>query len=116
MDNKDLNLALLTLMTKYAEIKYSGMQDRPFVIALREVLWYFRDNGVLKQAYKEQRQRLEDIKEQPFCKTFMAAMEAKLREEYPELPPLDYENAINNMTSDEYIDSKIAEILGSNDN
>lgn len=50
MDKEQLHSALLLLMSKLEDIKSNPMQDKTFVVALTEVLRYFRDNGELKEA------------------------------------------------------------------
>lgn len=53
MYKTDLHSSLLFLMLKLEEAKSNPMLDKNFVLALTEVLRYFRDNGELKKAYKK---------------------------------------------------------------
>lgn len=53
MDKEQLHSALLLLMSKLEDIKNNPMHDKTFVVALTEVLRYFRDNGELREAYKQ---------------------------------------------------------------
>ena len=55
MDKTDLHSWLLFLMLRLEEAKNNPMQDKNFVVALTEVLRYFRDNGELKKAYELQK-------------------------------------------------------------
>ena len=49
MSKENLYSALLLLLSKLEEIKDNPMQDKTFVVALTEVLRYFRDNGELRE-------------------------------------------------------------------
>lgn len=68
MDKENLHSALLLLLSKLEEIKNNPMHDKAFVVALTEVLRYFRDNGELKEAFKQHKAIIADIEKQPFCK------------------------------------------------
>lgn len=52
MNKADLHSSLLFLMLKLEEAKSNQMIDKNFIVALTEVLRYFRDNGELKKAYE----------------------------------------------------------------
>ena len=55
MDKTKLHASLLFLMLKLEEAKSNPMIDKNFIVALTEVLRYFRDNGELKKAYESQK-------------------------------------------------------------
>ena len=61
MDKTKLHSSLLFLMLKLEEAKSNQMLDKNFVVALTEVLRYFRDNGELKKAYESQKDSLADV-------------------------------------------------------
>ena len=82
MYKTDLHSSLLFLMLKLEEAKSNPMLDKNFIAALTEVLRYFCDNGELKKAYE---------------------IDA-------ELPDID--SLIKKLTSDEYIEKKIKDVLG----
>lgn len=55
MNKTDLHSSLLFLMLKLEEAKSNPMIDKNFIVALTEVLRYFRDNGELKKAYESKK-------------------------------------------------------------
>lgn len=112
MNKEDLYSALLLLMSKLEEIKNNPMQDKTFVIALTEVLRYFRDNGELKEAFKQHKAIIADMEKQPFFKAMIDMFCTKITTEHPELPPFNMKETIDKLSSDEYIDNKIKNVLG----
>ena len=112
MDKEQLHSALLLLMSKLEDIKNSPMQDKTFVVALTEVLRYFRDNGELKEAFKQHKAIIADMEKQPLCKAIMDMFCAKINTEHPELPPFNMKETIEKLSSDEFINNKIKNVLG----
>ena len=112
MDKTDLHSSLLFLMLKLEEAKNSPMQDKNFVLALTEVLRYFRDNGELKKAYDIQKDSLEDLAKSPWMKFTMGFLTSKMQEDglNAELPDVDA--LVKESTSDEFIEKKIKDALG----
>lgn len=111
MNKEQLYLALLLLMSKLEDIKNNPMQDKTFVTALTEVLRYFRDNGELKEAFKLHKSIIQDMEKQPFCKAIMDIFCAKITTEHPELPPFNIKETAEKLSSDEFIESKIKNVL-----
>lgn len=112
MDKENLHSALFFLMSKLEDIKNNPMQDKSFVIALTEVLKYFRDNGELKEAFKQHKSIIADIENQPFYKAIMDMFCTKITTEYPDLPSFNIKETIEKLSSDEFIDNKIKDVLG----
>lgn len=112
MDKENLYSALLLLLIKLEEIKDNPMHDKTFVVALTEVLRYFRDNGELKEALKQHKAIIADMEKQPFFKAMMDMFCAKITTEHPELSPFNMKETIDKLSSDEYIDNKIKNVLG----
>lgn len=112
MNKLYLHSALLFLMLKLEEAKNSPMQDKNFIVALTEVLKYFRDNGELKKAYDSQKDSLADMADSPWTKIVMSMLISKIKEDKVdiELPNIDV--LIKESTSDEFIEKKINNILG----
>ena len=100
MNKENLYSALLLLLNRLEDIKDNPMQDKTYVIALTEVLRYFRDNGDLKEAFKFHKNMIKNIEEQPFYKSLINMFCSKVNLENPELPALDINQAIEDMTSD----------------
>lgn len=111
MNKKNFHSALLILLYKLEEIKKSPMQDKSFVTSLTEVLRYFKDNGELKEAFKLYKSVIQDIEKQPFCKAIMDMFCAKITIEHPELPSLNIKETVEKLSSDEFIENKINNIL-----
>ena len=101
-------------MLKLEEAKSNPMLDKNFVVALTEVLRYFRDNGELKQAYESQKGSLADVANSAWGKALNGFITSKVKEDGvdAELPDLD--ELIKKLTSDEYIEKKINDVLGDN--
>lgn len=112
MDKEQLHSALLLLMSKLEDIKSNPMHDKTFVVALTEVLRYFRDNGELKEAFKQHKAIIADMEKQPFYKAIMDMFCAKITNEHPELPPFNMKETIEKLSSDEFVDNKIRNVLG----
>jgi hypothetical protein len=112
MDKEQLHSALLLLMSKLEDIKSNPMQDKTFVVALTEVLRYFRDNGELREAYKQHKAIIADLEKRPFYKAIMDMFCAKITTEHSELPPFNMKETIERLSSDEFIDNKIKSVLG----
>ena len=112
MNKTDLHLSLLFLMLKLEEAKSNPMIDKNFIVALAEVLRYFRDNGELKKAYEIQKDSLEDLAKSPWMKLTMGFLTSKMQEDgvNAELPDVDA--LVKESTSDEYIEKKIKDVLG----
>ena len=112
MDKEILYSALVLLMSRLEDVKNNPMYDKAFVVALTEVLRYFRDNGELKEAFKQHKDTLADMEKQPFFKAMMDIFCAKITTEHPELPPFNIKETVEKLSSDEYIDNKIKNVLG----
>lgn len=112
MDKENLHSALLLLLSKLEDIKNNPMHDKVFVVALTEVLRYFRDNGELKEAFKQHKAIVANVEKQPFFKAMMDMFCAKIATEHPELPPFNIKEAVEKLSSDEYIENKIKNVLG----
>lgn len=112
MNKENLYSALLLLLNRLDDIKDNPMQDKTYVIALTEVLRYFRDNGDLKKAFNFHKNMIKNIEEQPFYKSLINIFCSKVNLENPKLPALDINQAIEDMTSDEFVDNKIKKVLG----
>ena len=111
MNKENLYSALFLLISKLEDVKNNPMYDKAFVIALTEVLRYFRDNGELKEAFKQHKAIIADMEKQPFFKAVMDMFCAKITTEHPELPPFNTKETIDKLSSDEYIDNKIKNVL-----
>ena len=116
MNKTDLHSSLLFLMIKLEEAKSNQMADKNFVAALTEVLRYFRDNGELKKAYESQKDSLVDMANSPWAKLVIGMLTSKMQEDKvdAELPNIDA--LIKESTSDEFIEKKINDVLGDNEN
>lgn len=112
MNKENLYSALLLLLNKLEDIKDNPMQDKTYVIALTEVLRYFRDNGDLQEAFKLHKNMIKNIEEQPFYKSLINMFCSKVNFENPKLPALDINKTIEDITSDEFVDNKIKKVLG----
>lgn len=112
MNKTDLHSSLLFLMLKLEEAKINPMLDKNFVVALTEVLRYFRDNGELKKAYEIQKDSLADMANSPWAKLVIGMLTSKMQEDKVDAELPDIDALINESTSDEYIEKKIKDILG----
>jgi hypothetical protein len=112
MNKTDLHSSLLFLMLKLEEAKNSSIQDKNFVLALTEVLRYFRDNGELKKAYEIQKDSFIDLAKGNWAKWIMEILASKTQEEGVDAELPDIKALIKECTSDEFIEKKIKDILG----
>ena len=116
MNKTDLHSSLLFLMLKLEEAKSNPMSDKNFVSALTEVLIYFRDNGELKKAYDLQKDSLADIANSPWAKLVIGTLTSKMQEDKVDAELPDIDALINESTSDDFIEKKINDVLGDNEN
>lgn len=112
MDKTDLHSSLLFLMIKLEEAKSNPMQDKNFVLALTEVLRYFRDNGELKKAYEIKKDSLANMANSPWVKLVMGMLTSKMQADKVDAKLPDVDALIKESTSDEFIAKKIKDILG----
>lgn len=92
--------------------KSNPMIDKNFVLALTEVLRYFRDNGELKKAYEIQKDSLADVANSEWGKALNGFLTSKVKEDGIDAELPDIDNLIKKLTSDEFIEKKIKDILG----
>lgn len=111
MNKTDLHLSLLFLMLKLEEAKSNPMIDKNFIVALTEVLRYFRDNGELKKAYEIQKDSLADVANSEWGKALNGFITSKVKEDGVDAELPDIDSLIKKLTSDEYIEKKIKDIL-----
>lgn len=112
MDKTDLHSSLLFLMLILEEAKNNPMQDKNFVVALTEVLRYFRDNGELKKAYELQKDSLAGIANSPWMKALKDYASSIKKEDGVDAELPDIDALIKELSSDEFISKKIKDILG----
>ena len=112
MDKTDLHSSLLFLMIKLEEAKNNSMSDKNFVVALTEVLKYFRDNGELKKAYRLQKDLLVNMTNSHWVKLIMGMLTSKIQEDGVDVKLPDIDELTKKLDSDEYIEKKINDILG----
>ena len=113
MDKTKLHESLLFLMLKLEEAKSNQILDKNFVLALTEVLRYFRDNGELKKAYESQKDLLADNMDNGlWVKALKDYVYLKCQEDgvYAKFPDID--ELIKKLASDEFIEKKINDVLG----
>lgn len=111
MDKTDLHSSLLFLMLRLEEAKNNPMSDKNFVVALTEVLRYFRDNGELKKAYELQKDSLTDIANSPWAKLIIDMLTSKIQEDKVDVELPDIDALIKENTSNEFIEKKINNVL-----
>ena len=112
MKKTDLYSSLLFLMIKLEEARNNPMMDKNFIVALMEVLRYFRDNGELKKAYKLQKDLLANMANSPWAQLVMDMLTSKIQEDKVDVELSDINTLIKESTSDEFIEKKINDILG----
>ena len=112
MYKTDLHSSLLFLMLKLEEAKSNPMLDKNFVLALTEVLRYFRDNGELKKAYEIQKDSLANMANSPWVKLVMGMLTSKMQADKVDAELPDVDALVKESTSDEYIEKKIKDVLG----
>lgn len=111
MNKTDLHSALLFLMLRLEEAKSNPMSDKNFVEALTEMLRYFRDNGELKKAYENKKDSLADMANSSWMKALKEYVSSKNQEVGVDAELPDIDELINKLTSDEFIEKKIKDIL-----
>lgn len=114
MNKTDLHSSLLFLMIKLEEAKSNPMSDKNFVEALTEVLRFFRDNGELKKAYELQKDSLANMVNSPWTKLVMGMLTSKMQEDKVDAELPDIDALIKESSSDEFIEKKINDVLGDN--
>ncbi len=112
MYKTDLQSSLLFLMLKLEEAKSNPMLDKNFVLALTEVLRYFRDNGELKKAYEIKKDSLANMANSPWMKLVMGMLTSKMQADKVDAELPDVDVLIKESTSDEFIEKKIKDVLG----
>lgn len=112
MNKTDLHSSLLFLMLRLEEAKSNPMLDKNFVVALTEVLRYFRDNGELKKAYEIKKDSLANMANSPWVKLVMGMLTSKMQADKVDAELPDVDALIKESTSDEYIEKKIKDVLG----
>lgn len=112
MNETALHLSLLFLMRKLEEAKNNSMFDKNFVVALTEVLKYFRDNGELKKAYELQKDLLTDMANSHWVKLVIGMLTSKMQEDNIDVELPDIDEFIKDITTDEFVEKKINDILG----
>lgn len=111
MYKTDLHSSLLFLMLKLEEAKSNPMLDKNFVAALTEVLRYFRDNGELKKAYESKKDSLADMANSSWMKALKEYVSSKNQEVGVDAELPDIDELIKKLTSNEFIEKKIKDIL-----
>lgn len=99
-------------MIKLEEAKNNSMSDKNFVAALTEVLRFFRDNGELKKAYELQKDSLTDMANSPWAKLVIGMLTSKMQEDNIDAELPDIDGFIKDITTDEFVEKKINDILG----
>lgn len=112
MNKTDLHSSLLFLMLKLEETKSNPMIDKNFVVALTEVLRYFRDNGELKKAYKSKQESLASMANSSWVKALKDYVSSKNQENGVDAELPDIDELIKKLASDEFIEKKIKDVLG----
>ena len=112
MNKTDLHSSLLFLMLKLEEAKSNQMIDKNFIVALTEVLRYFRDNGELKKAYDSKKDSLADMANSSWMKALKDYVSSKNQEVGVDAELPDIDDLIKKLTSNEFIEKKIKDILG----
>ena len=112
MYKTDLHSSLLFLMLKLEEAKSNPMLDKNFVEALTEVFRYFRDNGELKKAYESKKDSLADMANSPWVKALKSYASSIKQDDMVDAELSDIDSLIKKLTSDEYIEKKIKDVLG----
>lgn len=112
MNKTDLYSALLFLMFRLEEAKSNPMLDKNFVEALTEVLRYFCDNGELKKAYESKKDSLADMANNPWVKALKDYASSIKQDDMVDAELPDIDALIKELSSDEFIEKKIKDILG----
>lgn len=111
MDKTKLHASLLFLMLKLEEAKSNPIAEKNFILSLTEVLKYFRDNGELKKAYESQKDSLADMANGAWVKALKEYVSSKNQDGVDAKLP-DIDELIKELTSDEFIEKKIKDLLG----
>ena len=111
MNKTDLYSALLFLMLKLEEAKSNPMIDKNFIVALTEVLRYFRDNGELKRAYESKKDSLVNLTNSSWVKALKEYVSSKNQEVGVDAELPDIDELIKKLASEEFIEKKINDIL-----
>ena len=111
MNKTDLHLSLLFLMLKLEEAKSNPMLDKNFIVALTEVLRYFRDNGELKKAYESKKDSLVNLANSSWVKALKEYISSKNQEVRVDAELPDIDELIKKLASEEFIEKKINDIL-----
>ena len=111
MNKTDLHSSLLFLMLKLEEAKSNPMIDKNFIIALTEVLRYFRDNGELKRAYESKKDSLVNLTNSSWVKALKEYVSSKNQEVGVDAELPDIDELIKKLASEEFIENKINDIL-----
>lgn len=106
MNKADLHSSLLFLMLKLEEAKSNPMIDKNFIVALTEVLRYFRDNGELKKAYEIQKDSQANMANSPWVKLVMGMLTSKMQADKVDAELPDVDALVKESTSDEFIEKK----------
>lgn len=101
MYKTDLHSSLLFLMLKLEEAKSNPMLDKNFVVALTE-----------KKAYESQKDSLADVDNSAWGKALNGFLTSKVKEDGVDAELPDIDSLIKKLTSDEYIEKKIKDVLG----
>ena len=112
MNRTDLHSSLLFLMLKLEEAKSNPMLDKNFVVALTEVLRYFRDNGELKKAYESKKDSLADMANSLWVKALKDYTSSIKKEDGVDAELPDIDALIKELSSGEFFEKKIKEVLG----
>lgn len=99
-------------MFRLEEAKSNPMLDKNFVLALMEVLRYFRDNGELKKAYESKKDSLADMANSPWVKALKDYASSIKQENMVDAELPDIDALIKELASDEFIEKKINDVLG----
>ena len=114
MDKAKLHESLLFLMLKLEEAKSNPITEKNFIVSLTEVLRFFRDNGELKKAYESQKDFFADVANGSCVKALKDYVLSKSQEDGVDVKLPDIDELIKELTSDEYIEKKINDVLGDN--
>ena len=99
-------------MLKLEEAKSNPMLDKNFIVALTEVLRYFRDNGELTKAYESKKESLADMANSPWVKALKDYASSINKEDGVDAELPDIDALIKELSSGEFFENKIKEVLG----
>lgn len=98
-------------MLKLEEAKSNPMIDKNFIVALTEVLRYFRDNEELKRAYESKKDSLVNLTNSSWVKALKEYVSSKNQEVGVDAELPDIDELIKKLASEEFIEKKINDIL-----